>query len=464
MFEYLIIVAFLSFWFLAIWTFCSCCMRQVNESIPCFSDFIRGGGYHTLLERRTVNNEYACSPCGNMCSGPCMMVDGIVACTAATICFQTNARAAGRGQPRYGSVDIPSVSQLPLFSSCMNCCCSNCIPILEPSAPPMPQDQEQGQPGQYHPNRPNIPDNDISNAPVAPRQYRDGISAFLFIANVVYMCFLAWEGFEQAFETDDDYSYGIQFLTELTNTSLVIGTTCVLASIGILTCADLGILNALMWTAMLSSAGLSFVLFANGLPVPALCTAVFVMVSFFSWASIKDSIALPSALVSTACQGLRDCFYGSLFIIAFSICTQIVWLYISSLALYYSASQYCWQVTCLVALASAWGCHTIVCLAQASIASTVASWWFQPNRVNIAGSSFMRMGSTSLGSLCLAGLFAFNQYISTAAFFVSLLLNCGTQFLGINCVQVVQAWGEACCGAYGSTLGLTYVAGETTWP
>lgn len=151
--------------------------------------------------------------------------------------------------------------------------------------------------------------------------------------------------------------------------------------------------------------------------------------------SVRNRIPFASAVLSTASKSIGDHYSGLVFMCVGLVVTQIAWFVVWSIAgfgtwqaigaytsehshTYTSYNENGEKVTtvettgsnpyifCYILLTFSmyWASNVIFNVAQATVAGTVASWWFQPARPSTVRGALFRATTTSFGSICYGSL------------------------------------------------------------
>ena len=186
--------------------------------------------------------------------------------------------------------------------------------------------------------------------------------------------------------------------------------------------------------------------------------------SLFLFMGTQNYLYLPANLLHITSLALRASFFQIFMAIFVPLCIQVVWLLVCGCVIYY-----CYNNTTAVPattwvpllISGLWGSHVIQGCTQATLAGTVASWWFQPNRINPVGASALRVCTISFGSVCLQGLYSFSRYLEFVGFLYMVVYTTSVQICTGRIVPFdLSSLGIQCIDIYFSAYTLPYIAGH----
>ena len=141
--------------------------------------------------------------------------------------------------------------------------------------------------------------------------------------------------------------------------------------------------------------------------------------NYWYYSVVLPRIPFASAVLRTACQAIKQHYWGlltaSYLLIALQTMYMILWTAVAGIAMKDfqkeqqnddETSNWIGPVGFLLLLSLYWGVQLTHAVQQATVSGTVACWWFQPDgqRIKAVRGSLIRACTTSLGSLCFGSL------------------------------------------------------------
>ena len=178
----------------------------------------------------------------------------------------------------------------------------------------------------------------------------------------------------------------------------------------------------------------------------------------------QNYLNLPANMMHITSLALRANFFQTFMTLFLSLCIQIIWLLVCAANVYYcynNTTDVPTSVWIPLLVCGLWVSHVIQGCTQATLAGTVASWWFQPNRMNPVGSSALRVCTISFGSICLQGLYSFSRYLEFLGFFYMVVYTTAIQICTGRIVPFdLSSLGIECIDIYFNPYALSYIAGH----
>jgi hypothetical protein len=202
----------------------------------------------------------------------------------------------------------------------------------------------------------------------------------------------------------------------------------VLAAFGILSCSATAIGTAwmlvivayskymiygMLYFSLASSIILGLSSFISGSVTGGIILALMAVATYFYIESVHDRIPFACAVLEISIKPIRKHYLSILFVASFTLAAALAWVATWTVAAggiinlaSKSETQSVWfWVKLFVGLVSLhWGCQLCNAVLVATVAGTLASWWYTPQVANPVSGTFLRVITASLGSLCFGSL------------------------------------------------------------
>lgn len=243
-----------------------------------------------------------------------------------------------------------------------------------------------------------------------PRACHDLWAALLFAANVLCIAILA--GNNPRFNVpDQDASWLIAPLLAFLFLSAT-GAALATGWMAVLVVNASSIIYGTIYLVIALSAMASIYALAVGSFVGALILALTCAGTYWSYLLQRPRIPFASAVLVVSVQSIqKNCI--ALTLCAYAVLTAtLLWVVLWSIAtdtvfahhISKGDSWLKWTKVFAALLSLYWGCQLGKAVLMATVAGTLASWWFVPSQPRPVVGTFLRVVSWSLGSLCLGSL------------------------------------------------------------
>lgn len=183
------------------------------------------------------------------------------------------------------------------------------------------------------------------------------------------------------------------------------------------------IIEGVMWMNIgVCAIGSVLCLASGGTILFALALGVTAVLNYWYMNSVKSRIPFASAVLSVACQAVRENFTGTIISAYFLLAVQLGWVILWSIASYgvslnyfisengnredgpdtLSGSQL--AIIFFFLLSMHWGSEVIKAVLAVTVNGVIACWWFLPRRGAVVRGAMFRSLTTSFGSVCLGSL------------------------------------------------------------
>ena len=184
------------------------------------------------------------------------------------------------------------------------------------------------------------------------------------------------------------------------------------------------IIEGVMWMNISVCAVGSILCLASGNIIFAGILGILAAVNYCYLNSVRNRIAFASAVLSVACQAIKDNYAGTIIAAYILLVAQLGWFVLWSIASYGIGIQFLvvddngsqlddkgktkdvqftggqFTVLFLMLLSLHWGSEVVRTLLQTTVNGVIACWWFQPLRKAVVRGALFRSVTTSFGSVC----------------------------------------------------------------
>ena len=269
--------------------------------------------------------------------------------------------------------------------------------------------------------------------------FKDVWAAIVFVSQAIVIIWFAVEVSLQSMNVTKSTYYDENGLVAVAIACLILGAAATLMGTICLTFvlrnADY-IIEGVMWVNIaLCALGSILCLASGGAYLFALLLGATAAFNYWYLNSVRPRIAFASAVLSVACQAVKDNYFGTILSAYFLLVVQLSWFSVWSIAAYgvglsslvnndtndneLSGGQLVMAFFLLLSLF--WGSEVIKTILQTTVNGVIACWWFQPSRKAIVRGALFRSVTTSFGSICL-GSFAVS-FIHTVRETIKIILN-----------------------------------------
>ena len=259
--------------------------------------------------------------------------------------------------------------------------------------------------------------------------FKDVWAALLFIAQVIVIVYFAVEACLKALKISDPNIAPADGLGTIVVAFAILGALATILGTVCLTIvlrnADY-IIEGVMWTNIgACSVGAVLCLASGGGAIFAVVLGITAALNYWYLNSVRDRISFASAVLSVACQAIKDNYIGIVMSAYMLLFAQLVWFILWSIASYGIACQFFmiddsknenhgddvnaeyaelnggqWTILFLLLLSLHWGSEVVRTLLQTTVNGVIACWWFQPRRSAVVRGALFRSVTTSFGSVC----------------------------------------------------------------
>jgi hypothetical protein len=259
-----------------------------------------------------------------------------------------------------------------------------------------------------------------SSTPVDVK-FRDIWAAVIFLAQVFVIVWLATRSVMSYFSLSSSSDVDTKGLGIIATACVCLGAIAtVLGCLGltVLLKYSESIIEGVMWfnIASLVLSGVLAMISGGLLMGPVLF--LLALLNYWYLRSVKSRIAFASAVLSVACQALRDNYAGVITAAYSMLIVQLGWFFlwtVASVGVYqtYNAgssstddtiSSGGYGILFALFVSLYWGSEVVKNIIETTVAGTVACWWFQPHRQAVVRGSLLRATTTSFGSICFGSL------------------------------------------------------------
>ena len=259
----------------------------------------------------------------------------------------------------------------------------------------------------------------------SPMIFRDTWAAVFFILHVIVIVWFAAEVSLKSMKSrnstfeDDGLGAIVLACSVLAIAATFMGTVSLSFT---LQKADY-IIEGVMWMNIgVCAIGSILCLASGGTLVFAALLGITAFINYRYMIAVKSRIPFASAVLSVACQAVRDNFTGTIISAYFLLAVQLGWVILWSIAAYgvslnyfkpvdenkvdgsdrLSGSQF--AIIFFFLLSMHWGSEVIKAVLAVTVNGVIACWWFLPRRSAVVRGAMFRSLTTSFGSVCLGSL------------------------------------------------------------
>lgn len=176
------------------------------------------------------------------------------------------------------------------------------------------------------------------------------------------------------------------------------------------------IIEGVMWMNIGVCAVGSVLCLASSSMIFAIILGALAAMNYWYLNSVRNRIAFASAVLSVACQAIKDNYDGTIISAYLLLIVQLGWFILWSIASYGISIQFLmiddngnqnsqftggqFGVLFLMLLSLHWGSEVVRTVLQTTVNGVIACWWFQPSRKAIVRGALFRSVTTSFGSVC----------------------------------------------------------------
>ena len=357
---------------------------------------------------------------------PAKIVGTLLCCAGSSFIFGQNSRQNG-GRSHYNTDS--SISETPIENSQINGIALAEAFVVAPFAEAriMKDSSTSNVEGQPATNQvdSNVAESTNVDSNFAPMIFRDSWAAAVFILQVIVIVWFAAEVSLKSIKVpnptfeDDGLGTIVAACAVLAIAATFMGT---ISLSFILQKADY-IIEGVMWMNIgVCAIGSILCLASGGTFLFAAALGFTAVINYCYMNSVRSRIPFASAVLSVACQAVRDNFTGTIISAYFLLAVQLGWVILWSIAAYgvslnyfkaedgnkadrsdrLSGSQY--AIIFFFLLSMHWGSEVIKAVLAVTVNGVIACWWFLPSRGAVVRGAMFRSLTTSFGSVCLGSL------------------------------------------------------------
>lgn len=269
--------------------------------------------------------------------------------------------------------------------------------------------------------------------------FKDVWAAIVFVSQAIVIIWFAVEVSLKSMKVSPSTHYDENGLVAVAIACVILGAAATLMGTVCLTFvlrnADY-IIEGVMWVNIaLCALGSILCLASGGAYLFALFLGATAAFNYWYLNSVRPRIAFASAVLSVACQAVKDNYLGTILSAYFLLVVQLGWFSLWSIAAYgvglsslvnndsnnddLSGGQMVMAFFLLLSLF--WGSEVVKTILQTTVNGVIACWWFQPNRKAIVRGALFRSVTTSFGSVCLGSFVV--SFVHTIRETLKLFLN-----------------------------------------